>query len=106
MMYDDEIIDEILQKVKVFDSVDLNDPIMVIGVNAVAMKALVEVQSSYAGFDGDVFFDYDPDPYLKVSWWHSMTGSGDEIIFRFHPLRVEGDISDLVVAYERAMSVI
>ena len=106
-MYDEEVRDEVLKVVKPFDGMDLKDPVMVIGINSVAMKALVDVQSMYAGFDGDVHFDYDPEPYLKVSWWHNMTGTGDELIFRFNPLRVEGEeISEVIAAYERAMSVI
>lgn len=106
MMYDDEIISEIMQTMKIFDGMDYNDPVTVIGINAVALKALVDVQSMYAGFDGDVTFDFDPKPYLRISWWHTMTGGGDELIFRFNPLRLDGEDENLFEAYERAMRVI
>ena len=108
MTYDQEVIAEIKKTVKPFDGLDLNDEIIVIGINATALKSLSDVQDMYAGFDGDVMFDYDPEPFLKVSWWHSMTGTGDEVIFRFNPLRVDGEMieDDPFAAYERAMSVI
>lgn len=103
----EEIIVAIKKSIKRFDTLDLKDPMMVVGVNSVAMTALASVTvQKYPGFDGDVQFDYDPDPYLKVSWWHSMTGAGDELVFRFKPLRVEGDMSDLIAAYDRAMVII
>jgi len=107
MTYDDEIIAEIITNLKPFEGLDLSDPSITIGINAVALKALVDVQNTYSGFDGDVYFDYDPKPLLKVTWWHTMTGGGDELIFRFNPLRVESEEdTDLIYAYERAMSVI
>jgi len=104
--YDEEITDKILQELKPFNGLDLNEPTIVIGINAIALKSLLDVQSMYSGFDGDVSFDYDPDPFLKISWWHGMTGTGDELIFRFNPLRRETDDSEVIAAYERAMSII
>lgn len=102
----DQLEDRLLAKLKKFDGLDLTDPIMVVGVNAVATGALSSVLKPHGGFSGDVRFDYDPDPYLKVSWWQSMTGTGEEIIIRFDPLRVQDNKADLIAAYNRAMKVI
>lgn len=100
------IKDALLEKLKTFDSLDLLDPIIVVGVNSIASVTLTILLTPNTGFNGDVYFDYDPDPYLKVGWWHQMTGSGDELIFRFNPLRVEDTEEDYIAAYKRAMSVI
>lgn len=103
----EELISSIKKLLHKFDKLDLRDPIMVIGVKSVAMSVLTSVIiQRYPGFSGDVYFNYDPDPYLKVAWWHPMTGHGDEIIFRFKPIRIEGDNSNLIAAYNRAMGVI
>jgi len=102
----DQLEDRLLQKLKKFDGLDLSDPIMVVGVNSVATVALSSVLKPHGGFSGDVLFDYDPDPYLKVVWWQSMTGTGEEIIIRFNPLRVQDNKEDLIAAYNRAMKVI
>ncbi len=105
-MNNDLITTELLKKLQKFDGLDMSDPMMVIGVNSVATSTLIGVLKPNSGFSGDVLFDYDPDPYLKVIWWQNMTGAGDEIIFRFKPLRVQDKQADLIAAYERAMKVI
>ena len=105
-MHNDKLINELMQKLRKFDGLDLTDPMMVVGVNAVATTTLFEVLKPNSGFSGDVFFDYDPDPRLKVAWWQDMTGAGDEVIIRFKPLRVQDNNADLIAAYNRAMKVI
>lgn len=105
-MTNDQLINELMQKLRKFDGLDLTDPMMVVGVNAVANTALLAMLKPNSGFSGDVYFDYDPDPRLKVAWWQDMTGAGDEVIFRFKPLRVQDNTADLIAAYDRAMKII
>ncbi len=105
-MDSEQLANELLTKLRKFDGLDLTDPIMVVGINSAATGTLFSVLKPHSGFSGDVFFDYDPDPYLKVAWWQSMTGAGEEIIIRFKPLRVQDDMSDLIAAYDRAMKII
>ena len=107
--FEEELKQHLEFKLKVFDGLDLSDEMVVIGVNAAAIGSILEAQENHTGFDGDVYFDYDPDPYLKLSWWHGMTGAGKDIIVRFKPFRFETDAdptADYLAAYERAMSIL
>lgn len=107
MNFEEELKVHLKAKLKIFDNLDLNDEMVVIGINAAAVGSILEAQDHHTGFDGDVYFDYDPDPYLKLSWWHGMTGAGKDIIMRFRPLRFEEeDGTDYLAAYERAMSIL
>lgn len=104
--FEEELKTHLKTKLKIFDGLDLFDEMVVIGANAAAIGSLLETQDSHSGFDGDVIFDYDPEPYLKLSWWQEMTGTGEDIVIRFNPLRFENNMTDYIKAYERAMSII
>ncbi len=100
------ISDEVKKAIRKFDKLDLNDPNVIIGLNSVAHTALYLAEQWYPGLESDLLFNYDPDPFLQISWIERITGMQDEIIFRFKPLRIEGDMRDVINAHNRAMSII
>lgn len=88
-----------------FDSMDLTNRFIVMGLNAVVAMALRD-ELKETSFDADGTFVKDSDPYYKVNWWQTMTGDGDTIIFRFNPCRVDDGTSNHIAAYNRAMKII
>jgi len=103
-VYKHFIIKQVKKGIIKFTNMDLNDPLVAVGLTARVHTILHNIQY-FSGLESDLIFDYDPDPYLKISWWGRAIKK-TEITFRFNPLRVEGDSTDLIIAYNRAMSII
>lgn len=97
----------LLAQLSKFHQMNYHDPLIVTGINATALIILADLQDDDENFDGDVDFDYDPEPMLRVFWWIGDDRSkANEIRFRFDPLRVEMDTKELNDAYDRAMSIL
>lgn len=106
-MINNEIIDKIYLALKPFNGLDLKDQLVAIALTSIVSHILSKKQQNDPGFDSDILFDYDPEPYLNISWHQTKTGMQDEFIFRFEPLRVEyKEKVDLIAAYDRAMAII
>jgi hypothetical protein len=107
MNYKKVLTYRLLNELNKFYQMNYHDPLVVTGINATALIILADMQDSDENFDGDVDFDYDPEPMLRVFWWiGSDRRNGSEIRIRFDPLRVEQDIKELADAYDRAMRVL
>ena len=100
------IINEIKTVLKPFDRTNLVLPTIALGIESTAQTAIVGLPQWHSGLDGDILFGLDPEPYLRIYWEEMIDGTHDEVIFRFKPLRVEINKSDLIAAYDRAMSII
>lgn len=107
MNYKNVLTHRILAELRKFYQMNYHDPLVVTGINATALIILTDMQDDDENFDGDVDFDYDPEPMLRVFWWvDGDRRNTNEIRFRFDPLRVEADVKELNDAYDRAMRVL
>lgn len=95
------------RKLARFGQMNPHDPIVVVAMSSDVLMELAEIQDQYGYFDGDIEFDYDPEPYMNVKWW--MNDNPDDVNtlkVRFDPIRVEDDQTELYDAYERAKRVL